>query len=157
MHSSLKIVCNKENGEMGGGGGGGGGDLMFFEVPYITGKIIFTHCSKFHNCIPYTDKKSFTFQHSVSCCDFLFSKSLLLSAFSAGDILAELRPSRIKINNYSNTVCQTYFIDEYLRKINIYFDTVYHTTAHYTEQLLFAICNHNIRFLLSELKRFVAK
>ena len=32
-----------------------------FEVPYITAKIIFTHCSQFHNCIPYTDKKSFTF------------------------------------------------------------------------------------------------
>ena len=26
---------------MGGGGGGGGGGLMFFEVPYITAKIIF--------------------------------------------------------------------------------------------------------------------
>ena len=37
----------------GGGGGGGGGG---FEVPYIT-----AHCSQFHNCIPYTDKKSFTF------------------------------------------------------------------------------------------------
>ena len=38
-------------------------------------------------------------------------------------------------------------------KINIYFDTVYHTTAHYTAQHLFAICNHNIRFLLSELQK----
>ena len=136
MHSSLKIVCNKEN---------GGGAVI-----YITAKIIFTHCSQFHNCIPYTDKKSFTFQYSVSCCDFLFSKSRLLSAFSAGDIIAELRPSRRKINNHSNTVCQTYFIDENaLRKINIYFNTVYHTTAHYIAQLLFTICNHNIRFLLS--------
>ena len=139
-----------------GGGGGGGGGFDVFEVPYITAKIIFTHCSPFHNCIPYTDKKSFTFQYSVSCCNFLFSKSRLLSAFSAGDILAELRPSRI--NNYSNTVCQTYFIDENaLRKINIYFDTVYDTTVHYTAQLLFAFCNHNIRFLLSELKRFLAR
>ena len=42
-------------------------------------------------------------------------------------------------------------------KINIYFDTVYHTTAHYTAQHLFAICNHNIRFLLSELKRYLAR
>ena len=40
-------------------------------------------------------------------------------------------------------------------KINIYFDTVYHTTGHYTAQLLF--CNHFIRFLLSELKRYVAR
>ena len=54
MHSSLKIVCNKENGE-------GRGGFEVFEVPYITAKIIFTHCSQFHNCIPYTDKKSFTF------------------------------------------------------------------------------------------------
>ena len=87
-----------------------------------------------------------------------FSKSRLLSAFSAGDILAELRPPRRKFNNYSDTVCQTYFIDEMCsEKINNYFDTVYLTTAHYTAQLLFAICNHNIRFLLSELKRYVAR
>ena len=52
MHSSLKIVCNKENGR------GGGFDV--FEVPYITAKIIFIHCSQFHNYIPYTDNKSFT-------------------------------------------------------------------------------------------------
>ena len=107
MHSSLKIVCNKEN---------GGGVV----VPYITAKIIFTHCSQFHNCIPYTDKKNFYIQYSVSCCDSLFSKSRLLSAFSAGDILAELRPSRRKFNNYSDTVCQTYFIDENALRKNQY-------------------------------------
>ena len=57
MHSSLKVVCSKEN-----GGGGGGGDLMFLKFFIsVTAKIIFTHCSLFHNCIPYTDKKSFTF------------------------------------------------------------------------------------------------
>ena len=49
----LKIVCNKEY------GGGGGYDV--FEVPYITAKIVFTHCSQFHYYIQYTDKKSFTF------------------------------------------------------------------------------------------------
>ena len=54
-----KIVCNKENG--GGGGGGGGGRWGVDVFAYITAKIIFTHCSQFHNCIPYTDKKSFTF------------------------------------------------------------------------------------------------
>ena len=49
---------------------------------------------------------------------FFFSKSRLLSAFSAGDILAELRQSRRKFKNYSDTLCQTYFIDENaLRKI----------------------------------------
>ena len=58
MHSSFKNAFGG-----GGGGGGGGGVDVFevFEVPYITAKIIFTHCSQFHNCIPYTDKKSFTF------------------------------------------------------------------------------------------------
>ena len=52
---------------MGGGGGGGGGGfgVDVFEVPYITAKIIFTHCSQFHNCIPYTDKKSLTFNSIV--------------------------------------------------------------------------------------------
>ena len=37
MHSSLKIVCNKENGGGGGGGGGGEGDMMFlkFLIPQL--------------------------------------------------------------------------------------------------------------------------
>ena len=52
MHSSSKIVCNKEN----------GGDLMFLKfLISVTAKIIFTHYSQFHNCNTYTDKKSFTF------------------------------------------------------------------------------------------------
>ena len=42
-------------------------------------------------------------------------------------------------------------------KINIFFDTVYHTNAYYTAQLLFAICKHNNRFLLSELKRYLIR
>ena len=70
-------VCNKEN-----GWGGGGGDV--FEDPYITAKMIFTHCSQFHNCNPYTDKRSFTLSW-----DFLFSKSRLLSAFSAGTFVCQ--------------------------------------------------------------------
>ena len=135
-----------------------GGGVDVFEVPYITAKIIFTHCIQFHNSIPYTDKKSFTFNTQSHVATILFSKSCLLSAFSAGDILAGLRPSRKKFNNYRDTVCQTYSLMKMRsEKINIYFDTVYHTTTHYTAQLLFAICNHNIRFLLSELKRYVAR
>ena len=63
---------------------------------------------------------SLILQYSVSCCDFLFSKSRFLSAFSAGDILAELRPSRRKFNSYSDTVCQTYFIDETALRKNQY-------------------------------------
>ena len=89
--------------------GGGGYDV--FEVPYTTAKIIFTHCSQFHNCIPYTDKKRFTFNTRLS---------FLKIAFSAGDILAELRPSRRKFNNYSDTVCQTYFIDKNALRKNQY-------------------------------------
>ena len=106
MHSSLIVVCNKEY-----------GGVMFLK---FSAKIIFAHCSQFHNCIPYTDKESFYIQYSVSCCDFLFSKLRLLSAFSAGDISAELQPSRRKFNNYSYTVCQTYFIDENALRKNQY-------------------------------------
>ena len=59
MLSSLKIVCNKEN--------GGRGELFdVFEVHFITAKRIFTHCSQFHNCIPYTDKNSFIFNTHVT-------------------------------------------------------------------------------------------
>ena len=108
MHSSLKFVYNKENG---GGGGGGGVGVDVFEVPYITAKIMFTHCSQFHNCTPYTDKRVF---HSIL--SFMLQLSFLKIAFTfrffCRDILAELRPSRRKFNNYSDTVCQTYFIDE---------------------------------------------
>ena len=83
-----------------------------FEIPYITAKIIFTHCSQFHNCTPYTDKKSFTFNTQSHVATFFSQNRVYFPLFSAGDILAELRPSRRKFNNYSNTVCQTYFIRE---------------------------------------------
>ena len=43
------------------------------------------------------------------------------------------------------------------KKIKVYFDTVYHATAHYTTQLLYSICNQNIWFLLLELKRYLAQ
>ena len=43
------------------------------------------------------------------------------------------------------------------KKIKVYFDTVYHATAHYTTQLLYGICNQNIWFLLLELKRYLAQ
>ena len=76
---------------------GGGGGFDVFEVSYIT----------LHSIL------SLMLQLS-------FSKSRLLSAFSAGDILAELRPSRRKFNNYSDTVCQTYFIDENALRKNQY-------------------------------------
>ena len=93
------------------GGGGGGGGFDVFEVPYITAKITVTYCGQFHICISYTDKKSFTFNTQSHVATFFSQKSRLLSAFSAGDILAELRPSRRKFNNYSDTVCQTHFMN----------------------------------------------
>ena len=97
-------------------GGGGGGGVDVFEVPYITAKIIFAHCSQFHNCIPYTDKKSFTFNTQSHIATF-FSQNCVYFPL----ILAELRPSRRKFNDYSDTVCQTYFIDENaLRKKSIF-------------------------------------
>ena len=55
MHSSLKIVlfAIKKMGVglmflkiLGGGGGGGGLGVDVFEDPYITAKMIFTHCSQ---------------------------------------------------------------------------------------------------------------
>ena len=90
------------------------------------------------------------------------------------DILAEplfdwlinlLRPSTFSykeeksiITAIQSVTIQTYSLMKMRsEKINIYFDTVYHTTGHYTAQLLLAICNHNIRFLLSELKRYLAR
>ena len=82
------------------------------------------------------------------------------------DILAEplfdwvinlLRPSTFIyqeensiITAIQSVTIQTSLMKMCSEKINIYFDTVYHTTAHYIAQLLFAICNHNILFLLSE-------
>ena len=136
--------------------------------------MIFTHCSQFHNCIPYTDKKSFTFNTHVatSFLKIAFTFPFFFRNFCMSDILAEplfdwfinlLRPSTFSYKEEKSMITaiqyvtiQTYFIDENaLQKIKL--DTVYHTTAHYTAQLLFAICNHNIMFLLSELKRYLAR
>ena len=124
MHSSLKIVLYAIK-KMGGGGGGGGVDV--FEDPYITAKMIFTHCSKFHNCIPYTDKKSFTFSW-----DFLFSKLRLLSAFSAGTFVCQNprltglliyydhQHSVSIITAIHSVTIQTYFIDKNALRKNQY-------------------------------------
>ena len=106
-----------------------------FEDPYITAKMIFTHCSQFHNCIPYTDKKSFTFSW-----DFLFSKSryypLFCRNFRMSDILAEppfdwfinlLRPSTFSYQEENSIITaiqsitiQTYLIDENALRNNQY-------------------------------------
>ena len=109
MHLSLKNAW-----------GVGGVDV--FEVLYITAtcKIIFTHCSQFHNCIPYTDKKSFTFNTQSHVATFFSLNRVYFPLFSARKLLAKLRPSRRKFNNYSDTVCQTYFIDENTLQKNQY-------------------------------------
>ena len=74
-----------------GGGGGGGGQFDVFEVPYITAKMIFTHCSQFHNCIPYTDKKSFTINTLVATffLKIAFTFHFFCRNFRMSDILAE--------------------------------------------------------------------
>ena len=79
MHSSLKIVCNKK--KWGGGGGGGGGGYDVFEVPYTTAKIIFTHCSQFQNCIPYTEKKSFAFNTQSHVATFFSQNRIYFPLF----------------------------------------------------------------------------
>ena len=61
------------------------------------------------------------------------------------------------ITAIQSVTIQTYFIDENaLRKNQYLLRYSHHTTGHYTAQLLFAICIHNIRFLLSELKTLPA-
>ena len=134
------------------GGGGGGYDV--FEVPYTTAKIIFTFCSQFHNCIPYTDKKSL---HSIL--SLMLQLSFLKIAFTFR-FFCKRYFSRIYDRQEENSIITAIqsvkpisLMKMRSEKINIYLDTVYHTTAHYTAQLLFAICKHNNRFLLSELKK----
>ena len=117
--------------------------------------MIFTHCSQFHICNSYTDKKSFTFNTHVAT---FFSQNciyfpLFLQNLHLSDILAEppfdwfinlLRPSTFSyqeeksiITEIQSVTIQTYFINENaLQKKSIfYFDTVYHTTTHFTVQL----------------------
>ena len=119
MHSSLKIVCNKEN--------EGGGSLMFLKF-----LISLLKCSQFHNCIPYTDKKSFTF-NTQSHVGTFFSQSriffpIFCRNFHMSDILAEppfgwfinlLGPSTLSyqeensiITAIQSVTIQTHFIDE---------------------------------------------
>ena len=118
MHSSLKIVCNKEN------GGRGGFDV--FEVPYITAKITFTHCIQFHNCIPYTDKKSFTFNTQSHVATFFSQTRVYFTLLCRGHF------SRITTSIITAIQSVKPFSLMKMRSeiINIYFDTVYHTTAH---------------------------
>ena len=99
----------------------GGGEFNVFEVPYITAKMISTHCSQFHNFIPYTDKKSFTFNTHVATFFsqnhvyfLLFLQELsYVRHFSRPPIWlvcksitpVNIQLSRRKFNNYSDTVC----------------------------------------------------
>ena len=60
-----------------------------------------------------------------------FINLLLPSTFSYQEV-------KSMITAIQSVTIQTYFIDENaLQKDNIYFDTVYHTTAHYTAQLFY--------------------
>ena len=133
--------------------------------------MIFTHFSQFHICIPFTDKKSFTFNtHDVASLATFFSQNrFYFPLFSERTFVCHiaeppfdwflnvLRPSPFSyqeeksiITAIQSVTIQTYFIDENAlrRKINIYFDTVYYTTAHYTAQLYspFAITTFGFYF-----------
>ena len=119
---------------------------------------LFTHCSHFHNCIPYTDKKSFTFNTQSHVATFFSQNRVYFPLFLQETFKQNnSRQEENSIITAIQSVKPISLMKMRSEKINIYFDTVYHTTAHYTAQLVFAIFNHNIRFLLSELKRYVAR
>ena len=99
--------------------------------------MIFAHCSQFHNCIPYTDKKSFTFNTQSHVATFFSQIPLFCRNFRMSDILAEplfdwfinlLRRSTFSyqeenliITAIQSVTIQTYFIDENaLRKKSIF-------------------------------------
>ena len=69
-----------------------------------------------------------------------FLKITFTFRFSAGDILAELRPSRRKFNIYSDTVCQTYFIDE--NKLRKNHNLLQYSLPHYRALYCAAIIRH---------------
>ena len=114
MHSSLKIVLYAIK-KMGGGG--------VFEDPYSTAKMIFTQCSQFHNCIPYTASHPLTKRVLYSVGTFFSQNRVYFPLFlqelsyvrdfrrtpvwlvykSITTINIQL--SRRKFNNYSDTVC----------------------------------------------------
>ena len=92
--------------------------------------MILTHCSQFHNCIPYTDKKSFTFFSQNRVYFPLFCKNFRIS-----DILAEplfdwfinlsrstfsYKEEKSIITGIQSVTLQTYFIDENVLRKNQY-------------------------------------
>ena len=99
-------------------GGGGGADLMFLKF-LITAQIIITNCSQFHNCIPYTDQNSFTFNTQSHVATF-FSQNCVYFPLFLQRYFSRITTVKKKFNNYSDTVCQTYFIDENALRKNQY-------------------------------------
>ena len=101
--------------------------------------MIFTHCSQFHNCIPYTDRKSFTFNTQSHVATFFsenrvyfplflqelsymyaeprffdwFKNLILRSTFSYQEEISI-------ITAIQSVTIQTYFIDEYALRKNQY-------------------------------------
>ena len=128
MHSSLKIVCNK-----------GGFDV--FEGLYITAKMMFTHCSQFHNCIPYTDKKSFTFNLQSHVTTFFYQNRvyfpLILAEPPFDWFINLLRPSTFSYQKENSiiTAVQSVTIQPISsmkmcsEKINIYFESLIQSTT----------------------------
>ena len=113
-------------------GGGGGGEFDVFEVPYFTAKIIFTHCSQFHNCIPYTDKKSFKFNTQSHVATFFYQNRVYFPLFLQETFKQNYnRQEENSIITSIQSVKPISLMKMRSEKINIYFDTVYHTTALY--------------------------
>ena len=111
--------------------------------------MIFTHCSQFHICIPYTDKKSFTFNtHDDASLSTFFSQNRFYFPFCRNfrmsDILAEppfdwflnlLCPSTFSyqgeksiITAIQSVTIQTYFIDENALQKKSIFTSIQSTT-----------------------------
>ena len=99
--------------------------------------MIVIHCSQFHNCIPYTDKKSYTFNtHVATFFSRLLSVFFFCRNFCMSDILAEppfdrfinllsrstfsYQEAKSIITAIQSVTIQTYFIDENALRKNQY-------------------------------------
>ena len=168
MHSSLKIVCNKEN-------GGGVGNLMFLKFLisllkwYLPTAVSFITAS--HTLTKRVLQSILLLR--LSFLKIAFTFHFFCRNFRMSDILAEplfdwfiniLRLSTFsckekKINNYSLSLYKPISFMKMSSEKNQYLlrYSLPHYPALYCVQLLFAICSHNIRFLLWKLKRYLAR
>ena len=175
MHSPLKMYAKKKM-----GGGGGGVIWCFFKFFLSLLKWYLPTAVSFISASHTLTKRVL---HSIFMMSQVLRLSFLKIAFTfrffcrnfrMSDILAEppfdwflnlLHPSTFSyqeeksiITAIQSVTIQTYFIDENELRKNKYL--LRYSLPHYPPlycTALFAICNHNIRFLLSELKRYLAR